>query len=290
MNKYLPSKKFVIFTSIVFGLFLGFFVFNQIKASRQEFENTEGKILVDNGPTLNDLYEKDSDEDGLKDWEEVLWGTDPNKKITFDLPDAKWVETRREVLKSENTLSAAATEENQTDRFSKELLITLAALKAGGTADQTTIYNLTGQMATELFESDLPDQFQKENAKIENISKEEYLTAVLKLLDESEKELVGSELDVLNEVLNQRENPEKLKAIADGYRLLAKSVSDLGSPREIVNEHLNFINDIYKVSLAIDSLSKTQVDPLLGMIGLAQYQKYIDNLETDIKTLDDLLS
>ena len=45
--------------------------------------------------TINQLLQKDSDGDGVMDWEEGLWGTDPNNTKTFEgIPDAEYIKTK----------------------------------------------------------------------------------------------------------------------------------------------------------------------------------------------------
>ena len=78
MNKLLPSKKFIkVFGGIVLALGLIVLigvVFNKKTIFETKKENS-GQVIV-----VGDLIEKDTDGDGLKDWEESLWGTDKEKR------------------------------------------------------------------------------------------------------------------------------------------------------------------------------------------------------------------
>jgi len=76
MYKYLPSKKFsLILLSIIvaLGIIYGFSLFKKPKTISLSNTKTENQASA---PAFLNL---DSDNDGLKDWEEALWKTDPQK-------------------------------------------------------------------------------------------------------------------------------------------------------------------------------------------------------------------
>ncbi|MEX2052408.1 MAG: hypothetical protein WD991_01775, partial [Candidatus Paceibacterota bacterium] len=89
----------------------------------------ERKIKTDNGLTyqgndiLADLVGRDTDGDGISDWEESLWGTDPTKKDT----DLNGVSDGDEIaeLKRQAGMTGGENESqsdlSQTDKFSREL-------------------------------------------------------------------------------------------------------------------------------------------------------------------------
>ena len=77
---------------------------------------------------LEDLMNKDTDGDGLLDWEEGLWGTSPDKKDTNDdgVPDNTEIAKLKTELR-QNTggdVSVIQNEENltQTDKFSRSIV------------------------------------------------------------------------------------------------------------------------------------------------------------------------
>ncbi len=104
MKKYLPSKKFVIITLSIFAtLGLVFFLVGKFQknpdgslAVKDNWSLSEEKIEAQ---TLGELVKKDSDQDGLPDWEETLWGLDPrNPETTPGTKDADVVAKRRAEL------------------------------------------------------------------------------------------------------------------------------------------------------------------------------------------------
>ena len=102
MNKYLPSKKFIIIlSSIVIALVIIFVtpkIINYIKekTAPAKLTNTEVKEKIQEYMTV------DSDNDGLKDWEEALYKTDPKKADTDGdgTSDGEEVRLNRDPLKA----------------------------------------------------------------------------------------------------------------------------------------------------------------------------------------------
>ena len=77
MEKIFSNK---IFYAIVLGLvIIGFsYAISRPKIEPSAKKNTSaGNETQDKTINLADLVQKDSDGDGIPDWEETLWGTDP---------------------------------------------------------------------------------------------------------------------------------------------------------------------------------------------------------------------
>ena len=63
-------------------------------------DNASDKVWIDDVSLTGSIIVVDTDGDGIADWEEALWGTDKNKKITFnDTPDATYIENKKKELK-----------------------------------------------------------------------------------------------------------------------------------------------------------------------------------------------
>ena len=87
LSKFLPSKGFLaVGAALVFSIVLVFGIYKLTNGN-----STTNQPLIPILSTTNDaavaaiqksLAEKDSDKDGLKNWEEALWGTDPNNSDT----------------------------------------------------------------------------------------------------------------------------------------------------------------------------------------------------------------
>jgi hypothetical protein len=278
MKNYLPSKPFIIFIAIIAGGAVLFFGGSYLFSKKQEVTKSSSPIALQTS-VLEDLFNKDTDGDGLKDWEEVLWGTDPKNPKTFDgLPDALWVESRQKELEGKNKI-AFGSEENMTERFSVELYAFLAALEAEN-IDSTTVYDLSAALGEQIFATDLPDYFKqvKTGAVAEEIYLENLATAL-------ERTGLGNELALVDAIVAGEKNAGQIEASSADYKKLGEELSGLVVPAHLASFHLGLINDIYKIGLSLGSIAKTNNDPIVGLIGLAQYQKYSDSLEERFDSL-----
>ena len=116
MKQYLPSRKFVIVALsalVVFGVVFGLVAWKNSKKIAAENQINQGGLQVEK-ITYQDLVSKDTDGDGIEDWEESLWGTDPNNKFTQEgTPDASLIEHKKKSLgigsaTASNTVSSGA--------------------------------------------------------------------------------------------------------------------------------------------------------------------------------------
>ena len=111
MQKYLPSKKFIIITVSVFAAIgIIFIIINLIEGKGEVFQQKSD--LLFQKMTLGEIIDKDSDGDGLKDWEEALWGTDPNNPDTDGdgILDGAEIQQKREALQLSTDYSPATGE------------------------------------------------------------------------------------------------------------------------------------------------------------------------------------
>lgn len=84
--------------------------------------------LVYQSTTIGELVNKDTDGDGIPDWEEKLWGTDPTKKETTPgIPDGLAIQKLKAAQGINETTSSGPENLTHTDEFSRELFSTIAA-------------------------------------------------------------------------------------------------------------------------------------------------------------------
>ena len=100
-KNYLPSKKFIYSIVILVTIGILFFVVSSLLSKKNHFSAANSSQLQASNMTINDLLQKDSDGDGVADWQEALWGTDPNKKQTFDgISDSEYISKKKADLKN----------------------------------------------------------------------------------------------------------------------------------------------------------------------------------------------
>ena len=85
LRPYTPSEYFVTNLGIVLGVL---FILFQIPKLPKHFENISEKQNIKRnfaGMTVEEIKTRETDSDGVLDWEEYLWGTDPQKFSSHSL-------------------------------------------------------------------------------------------------------------------------------------------------------------------------------------------------------------
>ncbi len=297
IKKYLPSKKFILIIFFVAILIVGYSTVSAItkknKAKKAIRQETIEKLT---GVTVSDLVGKDTDGDGVVDWEESLWGTDKNNRFTFNgIIDSEYINRKKkEINPNFDTLE----EENltETDKFARQFFSSFLALKEGG-VDNLTINNFASSVGQNLVNTEIVDEFKKEDIKTSSsLSIEEYYTKIQSTFKKYSDLGLGEEMQLLENSLNQfsatgaESSTEKIQTIGIAYQEFAKEASQITTPEIISDTHLNIINSANRTGISVLSFSKVINDPILGVTGLAQYEKNIDDFVKNVTDLETLIS
>jgi len=305
-KKYLPSKKFALITSTIIVLAVLIFVIFFMSSSGESFSiigNKNSTTLKVENPTLPDLIQRDIDGDGVADWEEALWGTDKNKKITFnDTPDATYIENKKKELKIEGSIIADATKLTETEKFAREFFTSYSAMKSSGQIDSEAINSFSSALGQEIIDPTLIDRYTEKDIKINSTdnpaSKQKYYTDVKTLFESYQSEGLGDELDIISQGLatnstsgisGNTDQYAKLSTIASAYQDFAKKVMGTSVPQSLTEYHLQIANSSNNTGISVANMEKIIADPIVGLSGLSQYQKYSDDLVKAVADLETYL-
>lgn len=296
-KKYLPSKKFLYLLGSFLVIALVFFIVFKLFSSKNSFfASKNGTLGVDRlaeaGLTVNQLVQKDSDSDGVPDWEEALWGTDKNNKMTFDgITDLAYIAGKKKELNIDQTQTDVGMTE--TEKFAKEFFTAYAAMKASGTIDQNTINNFSNALGQKIVNPDLIDRYSLKDIKTstDNSAKEKtkYYQSVKTLFESYKTKGIGEELNVINGQLTSpigTANQDKLTPIAQAYQDFASNVIKITVPSSLSAEHLAIANSANNTGVSILGMTKITADPIVGLSGISQYQKYSNDLITAVADLE----
>lgn len=258
---------------------------------------------------LQAIATRDSDGDGLPDWEEALYGSDPHITDTFHLgmTDGEAVSRGLIVPKAiadikvdtsaspsspglDSSLPSPPPEGTLTAAFAQHFFsLYLAAKQENGGVDLSE--EEMGRIATEavnLLSSTLGAAPNFKSAKDLTVagSGSDALTTFAALAEavllKNTSNAGTSEIMYLADAV-QNGNTDALMhiaSIAKAYRDSAVGLSMLPVPRELVSTHLALVNALMRVSEICSDFARVNVDPLATMLALGQYPQAVLNLGT----------
>lgn len=246
---------------------------------------------------------KDSDHDGLPDWQEALYGTDPHNPDTrgLGMTDGEAVARGLIVPKAISDIQVAtsvpATSADQsyaglglpapvrgtiTDAFSKLFFQLYLAAKAGnGGADLTStqasdlIAKTFGQFSANF--SLTPDFKSASDLRIAGSGQDALRTFAAQaeaVFEKNRADVTKSETDYLADALNGDGTAlTRLAAFSKTYRDSAAGLSALTVPQELAPDTLTVINALMRLGEIDGDLARVDVDPLAAMLALEQFPK-----------------
>ena len=290
--QYLPSRKFV--KTFAFFLFIGlvFLVVSEFKNPATNKEaNAKNNLLVqkETGP-----FSKDSDEDGLYDWEELLLGTDMASADTDKngISDGLQYKTEKlypevepppdlleQFLNFESRVSASGSGEslNLTNSIAEEAAFRYGTSGQEGELDEKTFNQLTTALASD-FSRFLPqDKYGPTNVAITKGRSTETINAYVAsatLILQSEPIIYGEDpLQLINNFLQNGdpESKEKLATLGTSYVAITEGLSKLTVPETFLKTHLELLNSSNHIAQALKNMSVAEHDPVRAILGTAAY-------------------
>jgi hypothetical protein len=302
-TSYLPSRRFVLIVGTL--LSLGLIIWGIVW-----YTQSKNKDLSDRDPALviQEIREsaKDSDKDGLTDWEEELWGT--NLEITDTdndgTSDGDEIKVKRDPLKpgpgdelsseqSELVYKIPTTQvrANTTGRFVNSslpnaLLLANRSLE-GEPFTQEDIDELVGPYIPPPSVSVTTYEMDDLTIVGNSLSLLQTYSSSLRETINVYKNLVGDELPLIADVLRTGDINKllTLRSTAVRYESLASDLKNLSVPSSLALQHLEVINWYASVSGSLLSLSEVAADPLRGLIGLREYKIATENADAALAQL-----
>jgi len=318
-EKYLPSRKFVVSLSLVFALLIIICVVKYVGSEKKE------TLSVSNDRELNIQNIKafkavDTDKDGLTDWEEVLWKTDPKNPDT----DGDKTLDGEEITLGRNPLipntvgpgkepndkvdpeviaSNAKDEEewnnlNETQKFSRLLFSDYIAVQpADGTTlttDQTN--QLIANSIANIPDKQLEQKYITENiTTIDNPTSKDILDYSLKIdavLNNDIKNYAFKEVSIVNEYLTKND-PKILLGIDKiivFYQKTAEGVINTKTPKEVADSQLLLANSIYNFSSLAKDLRAMDENPLMAIVSMGKYGQVMKSFTQAVDSINLYLS
>lgn len=274
MKKFLPSKKFAIIIGLVVVALVAVLVLSTYSSSRDIF-NRERKALFTSNGTVSDLVTQDSNGNSIADWEETLWGLDPNA----DGETNKAIITQKKIDGGIDVNNEGDEELTETDKFSRDLFSTILALQQSGSLTEEAITNLASAIGDDVDAKHVASKTYTE-ADFTVISpsysrKQTYAGAMRDLIEEYSDENMGSELVLIATGMGEGGETamRKLTPIAAAHAALAEGLTTIPTPSDILPQVIKLANAEAKMAVTLPQVQNIYKDALGGMVGLDDFVK-----------------
>ncbi len=256
---------------------------------------------------LQAIATKDSDGDGLPDWEEQLYGTSPNNPDTFRLgmTDGEAVANGLVVPKAIADIPLATSSPASTDvdglppapaegtltaAFAKNFFtLYLAAKQASGGANlsESDMQNVANEALSSLSSvvTVAPDFKSLKDLKVSGSGSDAlkaFAISAEAVLLRKASNATKSEILYLQDAV-EKDDPNAIpfiSSIAKQYRDSAVGLAALAAPAELAGVHLALINALMRTSGIATDFTRVNTDSLATMLALKQYPEAVLALGT----------
>lgn len=284
--EHLPSKK-LIFISLTALVIVG-----------ASFLLSSEPAKLTKNPSDNLTSEKssalgapDSDNDGLSDWEEKLWKTNPLNPDSNNngIPDGKEFESVKrypdltaelEDLGATYGLGSGglgAKSNNLTDSLFRGAAARYGLVGGNGTPDDAAKLAIVNSLARDFSPTSLKKNYSASTISVLDDESfettQKYFAEILaafnqhrNIYDRDPLVLINSWLDTGDEIYM-----DQLTTLQNSFSALANDVAKLAVPKQLVGTHLEFVNNIYQAGVILNEVKNAPEDPIKGMLGTARY-------------------
>ena len=288
MKQYLPSHTFmrrvamILLFAIVIcaGYTLVRFVINK-------FSHKDVRALVTYpGGTI----QKDSNNNGIPDWEERLWGLDP----TADGTTNKSIIDKKKSRLTAGSTSQSGIDDNgkltEDDEASRQFFAAVMSLQESGKLTDQSILAVADSIGEKIVATPIDDVYKASDVTTDEFSKKNlviYYNGLKSLFIKYRTKNIGDELTFIEQGL-QNNDPSAMRValgVASQYKSFGKELLKIPVPKEMIELHLNLANNYEKVGESIEGMSKVLDEPIVGMRSFINYNKYLDLLTSEISEL-----
>lgn len=289
----LPSNKasFLILTIVIGSTLV--FVSSDLFEKDEPTETSEKSTKISVASQVTDSeINKDSDGDGLLDWEEDLWGTDPNNLDTDGdgTNDLEEINANRDPLKAgpddedisiEEKVLRQIQENNQLDdsgltsQISENFAETYFTMRGEG--------GINPEEREMLLSNIVDESIQKINLQ------PKYSLYAIKTFELDDEEASNKLIEYTNSYLESQVTVLEVAATSDGQRnyidtgnkiaQTAKQLSQIEVPSRIDEEHLKLINSLHNLGEIVKEFEKENEDPLYVMMLIPAYEDTLMDLQ-----------
>lgn len=292
-KKYLPSEKFVIrIVIIIIAMVFIFGIIELVKYAKNGIENRINKNKTPKTLLISNVIEKDSNNNGIPDWEEYLWGLDPEKN---GKSNKEFINSKKEnlnkngIIQQENSLLSP---ENET--LSQYFFATIVSLMQSGEINEESLKEVSNAFGENISALEIDSVYSRTSLTIIDDTvqtKKEYSKKISNLIEKYGKSDIGKELVLLAQAISSNDNSAiySVITVSELYQKFASELIQIPVPESMSEEHLKIANGYEKNGVCVKGMSQYFSDPILGMNSILSYKKYHDELFIELESFAELL-
>ncbi len=285
---YTHSKPIAVFV-ICLSVIVSVLVYE--RNSRKDTAKTENPILVE----VNKEVDVDSDGDGVKDWEEALFGTDPNKKDT----DGDGILDNEEsqdqfVFKEKESIDSQKPQNNSLTSDIAQTFFTNYLTQKKSNPDLTAEQILAiAENSTKDIALSYGKQFEVTDIKIsKNQTKSQYEKEIDTAFFGASIKKQDTEIQIVEKALknNDKNELKKLDPIINSYQKIIDDTLKITVPEDNVGLHLVYLNTLKILKQDISNMKLILDDPVKAYVYINSYQVNIKKMLVVILKMSDYFS
>lgn len=250
--------------------------------------NNQEPLIAEKSATVQ-AFEKDTDSDGLKDWEEALYGFDLNNPDTKGngLGDLKEIEKlKTESANSPLSESTGSSTPTATDKFSREIFIKYVEAKRAGrdiTPELSQI--IADEVLSQSYESEMKPFDASVLATVSTTDPvfiKSYGNSLGAIVSVPLPDETPSELFILEEITAREAttqvNREDLSKLQARYTKMRDAAVALRIPLAAKDAHAQLIQGIEIMMGVVAGIQNLETDPISSLPRISQYEDGVDLL------------
>lgn len=284
-TSYKPSRQFLIRGSIATGTIVLILIF-QTQWFAHLFVKKEKASTTQTSETVGELIAKDTNGNGIPDWEEKLWGLNPTVLYTNGVSNKQIIEERKKALGISETKNAPL---NETDLLAQQLFSITGALDASGQSAET-LNTIGADLGNSIKVKPVSNSYTSSNIKTvqtTTASLKTYYDAVTKVVSTYKTEV--SSIDILVSSLETGDfsRIDDIKKTAALYLDFSKKLQKIPVPIGIAEYHLSLMNGFAGMAKSFDYLLDIEDNGVNALAGISIYKNYASRVEESLTKLND---
>lgn len=257
-----------------------------------------------NEALLKEYAQKDTDGDGLLDWREVVYGTDPENAHSVDaaMTDAEAVAAGKVTPRfaSETVEAPLITDEDfevdnaapgsVTDEFAKVFFQTYMESAEGGTGASATNDQLVKEFMTELnayVSQKIRSTYSATSVRTsDTVTVQAYAAAIEQVLKAHPVPSDPLEFYVESYIVNENQaSQEGVVLFADAYTDIASDLQGVIAPPAFASSHASLVRAFTELGKTTTFVAEYESDPLGTSLALGAYPTILTELSASFTTL-----